>query len=260
MFNLNLGLLKYLTDNFLTESWQYYALLITFVVVGIASSYLLGSINTAIVISKLFYHDDIRKYGSGNAGLTNMLRTYGKGAAGLTLLGDMLKTALAIFITGLLLGFHYNHGMSLDDGYCYMAGLFAVVGHVFPIYYGFKGGKGVLVTATMALILTPIPFLFLLLIFILVVAVSKYVSLGSVVAAVLYPVIVNGYIKIGFGGKSPAILALCTILLAIFIVWCHRGNLQRISDRTERKLSFKKKSKEPAEPAEEEKNEEGSDE
>ena len=245
MFNLNLGLLQYLTDNILKESWQYYALYITFVVAGIAIAYLLGSVNTAIVISKMFYHDDIRNYGSGNAGLTNMLRTYGKGAAVMTLLGDMLKTALAIFITGLLLGFHYTGGISLNDGYCYVAGLFAVVGHVFPVYYGFKGGKGVLVTATMALILTPIPFLFLLAIFIAVVAVSKYVSLGSVIAAVLYPVIVNGYIKIAFSAQSPAILALCTILLAIFIVWCHRGNLQRISDRTERKISFKKKEKEP---------------
>jgi glycerol-3-phosphate acyltransferase PlsY len=156
----------------------------------------------------------------------------------------MLKTALAIFITGVLLGFNYNAGMSLNDGYCYMAGLFAVVGHVFPIYYGFKGGKGVLVTATMALILTPLPFVFLLLIFIIVVALSKYVSLGSVTAAVLYPVIVNFYIKLLYGTGTPGILSLCTILLAIFIVWCHRGNLQRISDRTERKISFKKKSKE----------------
>ena len=248
MFNLNTGLLVYLTNNFLKETWQYWLLYIGFIVVGIAVAYLLGSINTAIVVSRVFYRDDIRRYGSGNAGLTNMLRTYGKGAAGMTLLGDMLKTAIAIFITGVLLGFNYNAGMSLNDGYCYMAGLFAVVGHVFPIYYGFKGGKGVLVTATMALILTPIPFLFLLLIFIIVVGLSKYVSLGSVTAAVLYPVIVNFYIKLLYGTGAPGILSLCTVLLAIFIVWCHRGNLQRISDRTERKISFKKKSKELAEP------------
>ena len=258
MFKLNLGLLEYLTNNqVITEEWHFWTLNILFVVVGIAASYLLGSVNTAIVVSKVFYHDDIRKYGSENAGLTNMLRTYGKGAAGLTLLGDMLKTGLAIFIMGVLLGFHYFGGISLGDGYCYIAGLFAVVGHVFPIYYGFKGGKGVLVTATMALILTPVPFLVLLVLFIAVVALSKYVSLGSVTSAVLYPVVTNAYINIFLSGKPSAILSLCTIMLAIFIVWCHRGNLQRISDRTERKISFKKKSKEPVEPSESKKTEDG---
>ena len=247
MFNLNLGLLDYLTNGkIITEEWQYWTLYLSFVIIGIAAAYLLGSINTAIVVSKVFYREDIRKFGSGNAGLTNMLRTYGKGAAGLTLLGDMLKTAIAIFITGFLLGFHYYHGLSIDDGYCYMAGLFAVLGHVFPIYYGFRGGKGVLVTATMALILTPVVFLCLLIIFIVVVALSKYVSLGSVTAAILYPVLTNAYIKIFLLGRPSGILILSTIILAIFIVWCHRENLQRISDRTERKISFKKKEKEPA--------------
>ncbi len=244
MFNLNYGLLYYLTNNVFTAEWQYYVSYIAFILIGIASAYLLGSVNTAIVISKLVYRDDIRRYGSGNAGLTNMLRTFGKRAAAMTLLGDMLKTALAIFITGLLLGFNYTSGMSLNDGYCYMAGLFAVLGHVYPVYYGFKGGKGVLVTSTMALILTPIPFLVLLAVFILVVYFSKYVSLGSVIVAVLYPIIVNGYINIFLTGKTPGIISLCTILLAIFIVWLHRENLARISNRTERKISFKKKDKE----------------
>ncbi len=244
MFNLNSGLLYYLTNNVYTEEWQFYVSYTAFIIFSIAAAYLLGSVNTAIVISKLFYRDDIRRYGSGNAGLTNMLRTFGKRAAVMTLLGDMLKTALAVFIAGLLLGFNYKNGMSLNDGYCYMAGLFAVMGHVYPIYYGFKGGKGVLVTSTMALILTPIPFLILLAVFVLVVCLSKYVSLGSVIVAVLYPVIVNGYIGIFCGGKTPGIIALSTILLAIFIVYLHRENLARISNRTERKISFKKKDKE----------------
>ena len=238
MYNINNGLLEYITNNFLTEVWQAQTLFLAFVVISIAAAYLLGSVNSAIIISKVFYGDDIRKYGSGNAGLTNMLRTYGKKAALFTLLGDILKTALAIAVTGILLGFHYQHGMSLDDGYCYMAGLFAVVGHVFPIYYKFKGGKGVLATATMALILTPIPFAILILLFIAIVYMSRYVSLGSVIVAVLYPVLVNGYIRFVTGSAAPGILSLCTIVLAIFIVWCHRGNLERISKRTERKISF----------------------
>ena len=118
------GLISKLT---FTEEWQAYAMLIGFAIVSIIISYLLGSINSAIIISKLLYKEDIRTHGSGNAGMTNMLRTYGLRAAALTLVGDMLKTALAILFTGLLLGFHYGKGVSLGDGYCYMAGLFAVL-------------------------------------------------------------------------------------------------------------------------------------
>ena len=226
-----------------TEKWQIFTTQIIFIVLSIAVSYLLGSINSAIIVSKALYKDDIRKYGSGNAGMTNILRTYGKGAAGLTLLGDVLKTAIAVTFTAFLFGFRYNHGISLNDGYCYMAGLFAVLGHVFPIYYGFRGGKGVLVTAAMALILTPIPFLILITLFIIIVAISRYVSLGSVTVAILYPVVVNFYIKYMFASNPPGILMLCLIILAVFIVWCHRENLVRISNRTERKISIGGKKK-----------------
>jgi glycerol-3-phosphate acyltransferase PlsY len=224
--------------------WEFYAVQIAFVILSITASYLLGSINSAIIVSKSLYKDDIRNHGSGNAGMTNMLRTYGKGAAGLTLLGDVLKTAVAIVFTAFLLGFRYNHGISLNDGYCYMAGLFAVLGHVFPIYYGFRGGKGVLVTAAMALILTPVPFAILITLFIIIVAISKYVSLGSVTVAILYPVIVNFYIRYVFEAPAPGILMLCLVILAIFIVWCHRENLVRISNKTERKISVGGKKKE----------------
>ena len=242
MFSLNTGLLPFLFGNS-SEGVQITASIIGIIIV-IASSYLLGSVNSAIVLSKIIYRDDIRKHGSGNAGLTNMLRTYGKGAAGLTLLGDMLKTALAIALAGVLFGFNYAGGVSIGDGFCYVAGLFAVLGHIFPVYYGFKGGKGVLATATMALIVSPLPFLVLFTLFVIIVAVSKYVSLGSVVSAILYPVVLHGYFTIRFSEAEkslPGLIAFSTIVLAILIVWCHRGNLQRISNRTERKLSFKKK-------------------
>ena len=215
-----------------------------FVLLVIVGAYLLGSINSSIIISRVLYRDDIRKHGSGNAGMTNMLRTYGKGAAGLTLVGDMLKTALAILLAGILFGFNYVKGVSIGDGYCYVAGLFAVLGHIFPIYYGFKGGKGVLATSTMALILTPLPFVILLAIFVVIVWISKYVSLGSVTVAILYPVVIKAYFTIRFSSAQypmPGMVALSTVILAIIIVWCHRGNLKRISNRTERKISFKKK-------------------
>ena len=237
MFNLNDGLLKYIVENVISAEWQYYAFYAGFVLVSVVAAYLLGSLNSAIIVSKLLYGEDIRTFGSGNAGLTNMLRTYGKKGALLTLAGDMLKTALAILIAGTLLGFNYMAGISYNDGYCYMAALFAVLGHIYPVYYQFKGGKGVLVTATAALILTPPIFGILILLFIAIVWISKYVSLGSVTVALLYPVAVTTYIRFNFE-LIPGILSLSTIIIAVLIVWCHRANLQRISDRTERKISI----------------------
>ena len=239
MFNLNDGLLYSGILTF-SEEWQATLVYLISAIAVIAVSYLLGSVNSAIIISKTFYNDDIRNHGSGNAGLTNVNRTYGLKAAGLTLLGDMLKSLLSVLFAALLFGFHYIDGISISE-FCYVAGLFAVLGHVFPIYYGFKGGKGVLSTATVALVLAPIPFVILFALFIGIVAISKYVSLGSVCVATLFPVIVNGYIKVFLGGMPNGILSLSTIILAILVVWCHRENLKRISDRTERKLSFKKK-------------------
>ena len=248
MFNLNTGLFTYIFPDGGT-AFEFWSIYLIFVIISIAASYLFGSINSAIIISKVIYHDDIRRHGSGNAGTTNMLRTYGKSAALMTLVGDMLKTALAVFVCGILFGFNYVGGVSTGEGYCYMAGLFAVLGHVFPVYYGFKGGKGVLSTATMALILCPIPFLILLAVFIGIVALSKYVSLGSVCGAILLPIILNGYFTLKFSLPPPGLASLSVIILAILIVWCHRENLKRISNRTERKLSFKKRPEAKAEEA-----------
>jgi glycerol-3-phosphate acyltransferase PlsY len=222
---------------------KYAILTFLFTLITMVSAYLLGSVNTAIIVSRVLYNGDIRKHGSGNPGLTNMLRTYGKGAALLTLLGDLMKTALAVVIAAVFFGFNYIHGVSTGDGYCYVAALFAVIGHMFPVYYKFKGGKGVLSTAVAFLILAPIPALIALTIFVLIVATSKYVSLGSISAAILLPVILNGYFNIVLNAKTPGLASLSTIIIAILIVWCHRGNIQRISDRTERKISFRKKDK-----------------
>ena len=164
------------------------------------------------------------------------------GAALGTLLGDMLKTAISIAIAGVGFGFGYAGVISVSE-MCYVAGMFSIIGHVFPIYYGFKGGKGVLSTATMVLVLAPVVFLILITIFISIVAFSKYVSLGSVLAASLFPVVLNGYFGV-FEVPMPGLMALSSILLAVLIVWCHRANLVRISNRTENKLSFGKKPKE----------------
>lgn len=229
---------------------------LVFFLVSIVVAYLLGSINSAIIISKMFYGDDIRKHGSGNAGTTNMLRTYGKKAALFTLIFDMLKTVLAIGFAGFLFGFQYVGWISVSS-FCYVAGLFAVLGHIFPIYYKGKGGKGVLCAATMALILSPIVFVILLAIFVIIVSLTKYVSLGSVVSVGLYVVALRGYIAVVFEGKQmDGLIALSAVILAVLIIYCHRGNLKRIMDRTENQISFKKKEVAPEEVEEEGKEEE----
>lgn len=214
-----------------------------FMFLVLLGSYLLGSVNSAIIVSKVLFRDDIRKHGSGNAGMTNMLRTYGKKAAVLTLIGDMMKTVLSVGMAGLFFGFQYIGGMSVNY-VLYVAGLLAAIGHVFPCFYLFKGGKGVLVTATMGLILTPLVFLALFVIFVIAVALWRYISLGSVTVAVLYPVALDFYFKAVLHAQPSGPILLTSMLLAALIVWCHRENLKRITNRTENKFSFGKKNNE----------------
>ena len=240
MFNLNEGILTSLYPEGVPAP-AFYAYYIIGTVLIIAVGYLLGSVNTSIIISKLLYRDDIRNHGSGNAGATNMLRTYGKLAALLTLLGDVAKTAISVLFAAVIFGFNYRGEISTGVGFCYVAGLFTILGHIFPVYYGFKGGKGVLATAAMALILSPVAFLILITLFVIIVAISRYVSLGSVVAAILYPIVLHGIFQVQFGTTMPGLTALSAIIAAIIIVWCHRKNLERISNHTENKISFKKK-------------------
>lgn len=240
--DFNKGLIaSFCPDNFipLTYSLSLFALC--------AVAYFMGSINSAIIISKTIYRDDIRTKGSGNPGMTNMLRTFGGKAALLTLLGDLLKTVLPVLVAGVVFGFQYNMGVSFS-GPMYFVGLFAVIGHIFPAYYGFKGGKGVLSTASMALVCSPVPFAFLFLVFVILVAWTKYVSLGSVVAAGLYPVVLSGYFALFKDSDGNTVFmhpltAIATIFIAVLIIWAHRKNLERIGNRTENKLSFGKKKK-----------------
>ena len=139
-----------------------------------------------------------------------------------------------------MFGFNYVACISVQ-GFCYVAGLFAVLGHVFPVYYKFKGGKGVLVTSTMALILTPIQFLILFGIFVAIVGFSKYVSLGSVSVALLYPVLVNASFVLLFKTPADILISGSAAVLGCMITILHFKNLKRIGERTENKLSFKKK-------------------
>ena len=202
----------------------------------IITAYLLGSINSAIIISRVKHNDDIRNHGSGNAGMTNVLRTYGKGDAVLTLLGDMLKIAIAVFIARMLCG---------EEG-AYLAGLFGIVGHILPIYYKFKGGKGVIAAATTILIIDWQIFLLLFGLFVIVVAISRYVSLGSVICGIAYPALVQTKIIFVSGGEMlpTPIMMLFALFVGLMLIITHRENIKRIMSRKENKISFSKKEKE----------------
>ena len=189
--------------------------------------YFLGSINFGIIISKLFHGEDIREYGSGNAGMTNMLRTYGKRDAAITLIGDALKAVVAVILGRILFG--------ISGGY--VAGLTCILGHAFPCYYKFKGGKGVVVTAAAIAVIDWRIFLVLLGIFILVVAFSKYISLGSVCGMLVFPLLVQVWDR----GLSINVLLSC--LISALVIFLHRGNIKRIYNGTESKLSLSKTDK-----------------
>lgn len=237
---LRLGFCEYVENGGLAVGIEWLVTLI----LALAVAYLLGSVNSAIVVSRLVYHDDVRKYGSGNAGLTNMMRTYGKKAAGLTLLGDTMKMLLSLLIAGLFFGFDYHVGMSMNF-VMYLVGLFCIIGHIKPVYYRFKGGKGVLSFATLALILTPLQFLFLFLVFVLLVWMTKYISLGSIVCAAFYPLLLQGWMQAISGSDNGynGFIVLVSMLAAAILIICHRANIKRLLSHTENKFSFHKHEK-----------------
>lgn len=205
-----------------------YALLLTilaYVVVAVCA-YLLGSLNSAIIVSKYKFKQDIRSFGSGNAGLTNMHRVYGKDGAILTLVGDIVKQILSVLIGALLMG---RWG-------AYLAGGFCMLGHIFPVYYNFKGGKGVLTAATMILIIDPAIFVILFIVFALVLLITKYVSLSSIMAAFAYPA------AIGAAYKPVHIIEISfALFVGALVIYMHRSNIYRIFNNEESKFSFKKK-------------------
>ncbi|ANW99276.1 acyl-phosphate glycerol 3-phosphate acyltransferase [Thermoclostridium stercorarium subsp. thermolacticum DSM 2910] len=198
------------------------------IVLCVVAGYLLGSLNGSLVIGKLFYKKDVRMYGSGNAGATNTLRSLGPKAAAAVTVVDLLKGILACLIGQLISGYVENAGYVG----MYAAGFAAVLGHNWPIFFGFKGGKGVLTTFAVILYITPLPALICLGIFIIVVAVTRYVSLGSLIASVCWPVVSLFF-------NIPTVLRVLGILMVLLIVARHKDNIVRLKNHTEKRISFK---------------------
>lgn len=200
-------------------------------------AYLLGSISFSVIISKKMAGFDVRQKGSGNAGTTNVLRTVGKKAAIITLIGDVLKGVIAILVA-FLVGKWFS---GLDNALLIqLAGIFVILGHTFPVFFKFKGGKGI-ATALGVLLMTNWQIGLICLVFALILmALTRMVSVGSIAAAILFPVLVM------FIGENYIVPAnnwsylIYSIIIALLVIFNHRENIKRIFSGTENKLSFKK--------------------
>lgn len=199
------------------------------IIISVIAGYLLGSFNAALIVGKVFFKKDIRDYGSGNAGTTNVLRTFGKGAAAAVLVLDILKGILACILGQLLVGSIENIGWAG----MYLAGFAAVLGHNWPVFFGFKGGKGVLTSFAVILYMSPIPALICLAVFIVIVSLTRYVSLGSIVGAILWPIL-----SVFF--DLPVLMLAVAVFMVILIIIRHKENISRLFHGTEKKISFKK--------------------
>ena len=202
-------------------------------------AYLIGSVNFSVLISKKMAGFDVREKGSGNAGTTNMLRSVGKKAAAITLICDILKGVISIAIAIIVGSIVKNLDKEL---LLQIAGIAVVLGHTFPIFFGFKGGKGVATSLGVLLMSNWQIGLICLVFAIVLMALTRMVSLGSCAAAVLFPVLtlfINQHYTVLTDGKNGRVYFVYSVILAIIVLYNHRSNIKRMLNGTENKLSFK---------------------
>ena len=193
--------------------------------------YFIGSVNTSIIVSKVL-GTDIRQHGSGNAGLTNTLRVLGAKAGILVILGDVLKGIIACYLGKYLLGALYD----FSNAGMLFGGLGAILGHNFPIYFGFKGGKGILTTASIVAVIDIKIFLILFVVFLLAVIITRYISVGSIVCIVAFPFLV----LLLENGVERQFTFAWSVIVSILALVMHRKNLERLREGKESKFSIKK--------------------
>ena len=214
--------------------------MLAYIIIAIIA-YLIGSVNFSIIISKKMAGFDVREKGSGNAGTTNMLRSVGKKAALITLICDILKGVVSIGLA-IIVG---NIVKNLDrELLLQIAGIAVVLGHTFPIFFGFKGGKGVATSLGVLLMSNWQIGLICLVFAIVLMALTRMVSLGSCAAAILFPILtlfINEHYTVLTEGKNGNVYFVYSIILAIIVLYNHRENIKRILSGTENKLSFSKK-------------------
>ena len=216
-----------------TEIFQSHVLLAGVFLAVAAAAYFLGCFNGAVIVSKYILRNDIRNHGSGNAGLTNFYRVFGGGLTFVVILCDVIKAILAVLIGTLVIGMVTGGWMGPVLGK-YWAGLFCLLGHMFPCMFHFKGGKGILSGGTIALMLDWRVALVVWGGFLILAVLTKWVSLGSIWAGASFP------FATWFVYQDLFLLVL-SIIIGGLIVWKHRGNLKRILSGTESKFSLHKK-------------------
>ena len=212
--------------------------MVLWIIMGIIA-YVIGSINFSVILSKKIAGFDVREKGSGNAGTTNVLRSVGKKAAAITLVCDILKGVVSIGIA-ILLG---NIPDINKELLVQIAGVAVILGHTFPVFFGFKGGKGV-ATSLGVLLLSNWQIGLICLVFALVLMIlTRMVSVGSCAAAVLFPILtlfINEHYTVLTEGKSGNVYFIYSVILAVIVLFNHRSNIKRILNGTENKVSFKK--------------------
>ncbi len=202
------------------------------------AAYLIGSCNSAIVVIRLLKHEDIREFGSKNAGLTNVLRCFGKGPALITLITDLVKGSMTIILIKYIVSVLGYSGDSMTVGY--IAGFMVMLGHIFPVYYRFKGGKGVLVAASVLTAIDIRTFAIVIPVFIVTLIITKYVSVSSITAAVSYPVVtfLMQYNVTHIELNRVIVHTLLVAVTSALIIYMHRANILRLKNGTENKFSF----------------------
>lgn len=201
-------------------------------------SYLIGSLNMAILISKFHKSKDIRDYGSGNAGMTNMLRTFGKRAATWTFVGDFLKGAIVVFVAR-----EIGKSLQMNLDLAYFAAFFVMLGHIYPLYFGFKGGKGIATALGAMFVLNWIAFVTIAIGIAPMVFIIKIVSAVCLCGASLYPVL--NFVVLFLQGRSffgeVVPYTVMSLLMALLVFYAHRDNIKRLRSGTE--PSFGRKNK-----------------
>jgi len=203
--------------------WKYILIVLT--------GYMLGSLNPAIILSKRVLGADIRTVGSGNPGTTNVQRTMGGKWAAVVAALDLSKTAVAILFAQLLCyGFDFEAGMLVR----LIAGTAAIIGHIWPVFYQFQGGKGVMTAATTALFFHPLLFLCCVAAFVVIVALTRYISLGSMVSSLIFPLLLFAFYP------DRTVFKVIALLIPLIVVVKHRTNIIRLFNHKENKLKLKK--------------------
>lgn len=219
-----------------------------YILIAAVIAYLIGSINTSIITTRIVAHKDIRTMGSGNAGFTNVLRTVGKGPAIVTFIGDFLKGVVSILIAYLILIGFNDEKMNLVRQYAfYISGLACVLGHMYPIFYGFKGGKGVVTTASVMLMTDWRTLVAALVVFAIMFATTKVISKCALVNASVYPITTFcfRYFLDYMPNPSNSLVfvffsTFITLIIAIMVIYRHKDNIKRIINGTEKKITAKK--------------------